>query len=127
MTATAAAPVKPSGDTFRCHSDALRADSDRKEAILAMVAKHYGLTCQQLFTHTRQRRIAWPRQVAVYFLRLFTGYSAPEIGSIFCLDHGTVLYAVKRVADLAANTPSDQRDIDFLTSLLKKEFQIPLP
>lgn len=69
--------------------------------IAARVSEFYGLTPALLIAPSRKRRIARPRQVAMYLSRRLTKRSLPEIGRLFGgLDHTTVLHATRRVTHL---------------------------
>lgn len=68
------------------------------QQIFNAVANYYNLNQQELFSITRKREIAWPRQVAMYFLRKELRKSFPHIGTIFGgKDHTTALYAYRKV------------------------------
>jgi len=72
--------------------------------IQAAVASHYGLDVSDLLSPSRTVRIAWPRQLAIYLAREYTGTSLQTIGEAFGgRNHATVLYACKRVSDRLAN------------------------
>jgi chromosomal replication initiator protein len=72
--------------------------------IQAAVASHYGLDVSDLLSPSRTVRIAWPRQLAIYLAREYTGTSLQSIGEAFGgRNHATVLYACKRVSDRLAN------------------------
>jgi chromosomal replication initiator protein len=68
------------------------------DQILNAVAGYYGLTEDDLRSPQRSRRIARPRQVAMYLLREETDASLPQIGAeLGGRDHTTVLYGYERV------------------------------
>jgi chromosomal replication initiator protein len=72
--------------------------------IQATVASHYGLDVSELLSSSRAARIAWPRQLAIYLAREYTGTSLQTIGEAFGgRNHATVLHACKRVSDRLAN------------------------
>jgi chromosomal replication initiator protein len=61
------------------------------------VAEHYDLELSVLNGKKRTARIAEARQVAMYLIRVLTELSLVEIAASFGKDHGTVIYAVKRI------------------------------
>lgn len=66
----------------------------RKQQIDATIkgtALRYGLTVEDLMGECMKRRIAWPRQEAMYMLRTKFELSYPRIGEIFGRDHSTVM------------------------------------
>ncbi len=66
--------------------------------IINTVATYYGLTQEEIRGARRTRRIAQPRQVAMYLIREETDASLPQIGAeLGGRDHTTVLYGYERV------------------------------
>ncbi|HNT74838.1 MAG TPA: chromosomal replication initiator protein DnaA [Anaerolineae bacterium] len=66
--------------------------------ILGAVALYYGLDQSDLRSAERSRRVAQPRQVAMYLMREETNASLPQIGAeLGGRDHTTVLYGYERV------------------------------
>lgn len=62
------------------------------------VAQHYGLAASELVSDDRSRRVAHPRQVAMFLARETTDLSLPNIARRFGRkDHTTVLHAVRAV------------------------------
>ena len=64
------------------------------------VAAHYGLTDADMVGQCRERRVARPRQVAMYLARELTCQSFPIIGRSFHRDHTTVIHGCGTIADL---------------------------
>ncbi len=70
----------------------------RVEVIQEAVARHYGITLDELVGEKRTKRVVVPRQVAMFLCRELTDASLPAIGRAFGgRDHTTVLYAVQKV------------------------------
>lgn len=67
-------------------------------AIIAAVAKHFGLSIEELKGKGKARRLSWPRRVAFALLRQQLRLSYPAIGALFGRDHTSVLFAL-RTAD----------------------------
>ena len=73
------------------------------ETIKRRVAAFYDLSLEDLVSQRRHRAVARPRQVAMYFCKRLTRRSFPDIGQRFGgRDHTTVMHAVKRIEELAA-------------------------
>ena len=73
------------------------------ETIKRRVAAFYDMSLEDLISQRRHRAVARPRQVAMYFCKRLTRRSFPDIGQRFGgRDHTTVMHAVKRIEDLAA-------------------------
>ena len=71
------------------------------EAIQKAVAEHFGLQAPQLKLKSNTRRIAEPRQVAMYLSKELTGSSLPEIGRAFGgKHHTTVLHSIQKIERL---------------------------
>lgn len=66
--------------------------------IIRMVADHHDITEGDICGDGRQRRIAWPRQEAMFVARQATGHSLPKIGWVFGdRDHTTVMHGIRAV------------------------------
>ncbi len=65
--------------------------------IKAAACEQFGISSEELVSHGRATRVAWPRQVAMYLARELTRESLPAIGREFGgRDHTTVLHAWRR-------------------------------
>lgn len=63
-------------------------------------ATYYGLRLSDLKSTRRERKIARPRQLAMYLAKSLTSLSLPEIGAQFDRDHTTIIHAVRTIEDL---------------------------
>jgi chromosomal replication initiator protein len=67
------------------------------ELIQQFTCEAFGITLEELVSHERTARVAWPRQVAMYLCREHTDQSLPAIGRRFGgRNHTTVLHACRR-------------------------------
>lgn len=82
------------------------------------VAAHYGLTDADMVSHDRHRRLARPRQVAMYLARELTGRSYPELGRMFNRDHSTVVHARDCIAHRRTRNPRLGSDIFAILGML---------
>lgn len=83
------------------------------------VAQHFGLTIADLRGTARERRVARPRQVAMYLSRRMTTRSLQEIGNQFGgRDHTTVLYASRHITKLRDNDPDLHDDVREVLKLI---------
>ena len=98
------------------------AGSDRRvsiEEIQKKTAEFYKLELRELHSPRRARRVARPRQVAMYLSRELTSRSLPDIGRRFGgRDHTTVLHACRRIEALCRTDPVFQEEVEFLRKLL---------
>jgi len=71
------------------------------EAVQKAVGEHFGLQVAQLKQKSNTKRIAGPRQIAMYIARELTAASLPEIGRAFGgKHHTTVLHSFQKVERL---------------------------
>jgi len=88
------------------------------ETIQDLTAEAFGLTRDELLSHSRAARLAWPRQVAMYLAREHTTETLPAIGRSFGgRNHTTVLYAYRRTA---ARLATDPEAFDFVRRLTER-------
>jgi chromosomal replication initiator protein len=91
------------------------------EDIQRKTAEFYKLDIRDLHSKERSRRVARPRQVAMYLSRELTMRSLPEIGRRFGdRDHTTVLHACRRIAELCGTDTVLKQEVDFLKQVLSK-------
>jgi chromosomal replication initiator protein len=83
-------------DLFRTASKELTIADIQK-----IVAKEFSITIQDIKSSCRSRKIARPRQIAMYFSKKLTDKNLPDIGLAFGgKNHATVIHAVKTVEEL---------------------------
>jgi chromosomal replication initiator protein len=71
------------------------------ELIQDIVANHYQISRDDMTSSTRQRVIAFPRQIAMYLSRKLTDLSLPMIGQAFGgKDHTTIMHACQKIETL---------------------------
>jgi chromosomal replication initiator protein len=97
--------------------------SERKisvEEIQKKTAEFYKLQIEEMHSPRRARRVARPRQIAMYLSRELTSRSLPDIGKRFGgRDHTTVLHACRRIEDLRRTDPALEQEVEFLRRILK--------
>ncbi len=68
------------------------------ESIIKAVAEKFSLQPSQLKQKTNERKIAYPRQIAMYLAKELTPASLPEIGRAFSgKHHTTVLHSIQKI------------------------------
>ena len=71
------------------------------ESIVRVVADNFSLQPAQLKQKTNERKIAYPRQIAMYLAKELTPASLPEIGRAFNgKHHTTVLHSIQKIDQL---------------------------
>lgn len=87
-----------------------------------VVARHYGMSVQQLLERTRRHSIARPRQVAMFLACRLTHASLPDIGQRFGgFDHTTIMYARDRIAELVERDPNVKAEIEGIARAIRRE------
>lgn len=102
-------------------SDLLRSNNSRVtiEHIQQNVAEYFNIKMSDMHSGRRLRNVARPRQVAMYFCKLLTQKSLPEIGKKFGRDHATVIHSNKKIEALIATDPQLAEDVNILLRRLK--------
>lgn len=91
------------------------------EDIQRKAAEFYKLDLRDFVSKQRSRRVARPRQIAMYLSRKLTERSLPEIGRRFGgRDHTTVLHACKTIEALCQVDPVFKQEVEFLKDVLNK-------
>ncbi len=92
------------------------------EDIQRKTAEFYKLDVKDFHSPQRARRVARPRQVAMYLARKLTTRSLPEIGRRFGgRDHTTVLHACRRIEALIGEDALFRQEVDFLSQMLQRK------
>lgn len=82
------------------------------ERIQRKVAEFYSIPLAEMRSKRRFRKMARPRQIAMYFARELTPMSLPSIGNRFGKrDHTTVIHAINTVERLVATDPEFAADV----------------
>jgi chromosomal replication initiator protein len=81
------------------------------DQVITAVCKFYNVTEDALFSPSRSRTIAYPRQVAMYLSRTETDASLPQIGTkLGNRDHTTILYGYEKIAKQVERDANIRRD-----------------
>ena len=116
--------VTPSRAEFLL-KDILREEGQKRvniDAIQKAVSKYFDLRMADMTSRRRPMNIAFPRQIAMYLSRHLTPCSLMEIGESFGgRDHGTVIYACKKVAETMKSDSQVQDAVDILITTLKRK------
>jgi len=85
------------------------------EQIQKTVAAYYKIRVSDLLSSKRDRKIAYPRHIAMALSKELTNHSLPSIGDAFGgRDHTTVLHACKKIKGMmgkSSNTDQDYKNI----------------
>ena len=87
--------------------------------IVNIVADHFTLTPQEIYSKNRSSKIAYPRQIAMYMCRKYLDMSLTDIGKLIGdKDHTTVMHAVKRIEEDLKTSQTLQNTLDVLLKKL---------
>lgn len=90
------------------------------ERIQGMVAEYFKISLAEMYSKTRVKKVAVPRQIAMYLCKELTKSSLAEIGERFGKrDHTTVLHGVKKITDARAKDKDLNYQIHVLEQMLK--------
>ncbi|MGO8950723.1 MAG: chromosomal replication initiator protein DnaA [Ktedonobacterales bacterium] len=91
------------------------------EDVIAAVARYFGLAVAALEGASRERAVAWARQVAMYLLREETSASLFRIGQqLGGRDHTTVLHGCHRVGQALVRDDLARADISAIRATLRR-------
>ncbi len=91
------------------------------DTIQRKVASYYSIKPEDMSSSLRARRVARPRQVAMYLCKRLTSRSLPEIGRQFGgRDHTTVMHALKKIDTLCTESEEWAEDIRRISEELQQ-------
>lgn len=89
------------------------------DLVQQVVANHYQVDLASMTSSTRSRKLALPRQIAMYLARELTNLSLPDIGRCFGgRDHTTVMHACRKVERSQANDKTLREKIIHIRELI---------
>jgi len=87
--------------SYRDNIDYSTEAGDMLTTLLDDVVHATGVTYNELFTHTRRRRIALARHLFCFVARRhLSGFSLPEIAAVFGINHATVVHACHNIENM---------------------------
>jgi chromosomal replication initiator protein len=87
--------------------------------VVAIVAKHYGVTADDLYGSKRKQELVFPRQVAMHLIKMEFSHSLDHIGKTFGgRNHTTVLHAINSIKARIQHDRNLARDINALRKQL---------
>ena len=105
--------------------DILREEGQKKvniDAIQKAVTDEFDIRLADMTSRRRPTNIAFPRQIAMYLSRKLTPSSLIEIGDAFGgRDHGTVIYACRKVEARIKAEPQIKDSVDMLINALQRK------
>lgn len=91
------------------------------DEVVAVVARHFGVTVEALRGKGRDHATSWPRQVAMYLMREATPASLCQIGQILGgRDHTTIMHGCAHVTREVAAKDHVRRELDDVRAALRQ-------
>jgi len=94
----------------------LKAGPHSIDEIMAITARTYSMSVDDLRGRSRRRQVVRPRHFAMYLCRRYTDCSLKEIGRAFKRDHTSVMHAVRTVERRTAAEPQLRYEFEALAS-----------
>ena len=84
--------------------------------IVDIVAEHFNITQNDIYSNSRSRNVAYPRQIAMYLSKKLTTNSVTDIGKFLGnRDHSTIIHGYDKIEnDLVTNKNNIKNTIDVL-------------
>ena len=98
-----------------------KTSSKRGLDVLHAVAEAYHTSPHIIIARNRQNALVWPRFVAAYLCRKHTRMTLCEVAALLGgRNHGTIMHAIKRVADEMSVYPERKREVDDIAAKLAR-------
>jgi chromosomal replication initiator protein len=95
------------------------------ELIMDIICRYFGIDRVALLSKSREKRVAYPRQLAMYLMRELAQRSLVEIGhSLGGRDHSTVHHGWRKMERSLVVDPETKRDIASLRELIERSRQV---
>jgi chromosomal replication initiator protein len=95
------------------------------ELIMDVVCRYFGIDRDALLSKSREKRVAYPRQLAMYLMRELAQRSLVEIGmSLGGRDHSTVHHGWRKMERSLVIDPETKRDVASLRELVERARQV---
>lgn len=95
------------------------------DEVVRTVAEKFGVPVDQMLGRGRSRKVALPRQIAMYLLREESNISLPQIGeTLGGRDHTTVMYGCDKIADLLERDDRLRRQVIEIREQLYEQPQL---
>ena len=94
------------------------------EVIIDIVCRYFGIGHEELLSKSRAKRVAYPRQLAMYLIREMSHRSLVEIGSVLGgRDHSTVHHGWRKMGRSLQIEPETRQDVTTLRELIERARQ----
>ena len=95
------------------------------EVIIEVVCRYFEIDREALLSKSRQKRVAYPRQLAMYLMRELAHRSLVEIGTTLGgRDHSTVHHGWRKMERSLQVDPETKRDVATLRELIERAREV---
>ena len=95
------------------------------DLIADVVCKYFDMSREDLLSKSREKRVAYPRQIVMYLMREMAHRSLVEIGTFLGgRDHSTVHHGWRKMERAQSVDPETKRDISSLRELVEQARQV---
>lgn len=115
--------IPPSKETIKSILSTLENQAAKKSTtpreLIGEVAKFFDITLDDLFGKSREKKLAFPRQIIMFLLRTELKMSYPAIGAeLGGRDHTTAMHAHTKISTEVENEPKLKQDIELIKQRL---------
>ncbi len=95
------------------------------DLVIEVVCRYFALDREALLSKSREKRVAYPRQLAMYLMRELAHRSLMEIGAALGgRDHSTVHHGWRKMERSLAIDPETKRDVSSLREMIEQSRRI---
>ncbi|EKD33551.1 MAG: hypothetical protein ACD_76C00004G0002 [uncultured bacterium] len=115
--------IKPTTESVQPILESLQPSKNRKNVtprhLIETVASYFELKTDELLGKSREKRLAFPRQIIMFLMREEMKSSYPSIGQeLGGRDHTTAMHAYDKISNLLQSDDKLQRDLELLKQKL---------
>lgn len=85
-----------------------------KKDIITAIINFFEITKEDLMSKSRKKKVALPRQIAMFLFKKDLKMSYPEIGEYFQRDHTTAIHAFNKISKETQTDGKINNDIDYI-------------
>ncbi|MEA2102760.1 MAG: chromosomal replication initiator protein DnaA [Thermodesulfobacteriota bacterium] len=90
--------------------------------IQELVASSFGIKKEDMLSASRKRNIVYPRHVAIFLCRRYTGESLQIIAQAFSRKHPSIIHSIETMESKCSQDLKTKREIDFLIEKIDSQF-----
>ncbi|MEK9155264.1 MAG: chromosomal replication initiator protein DnaA [Patescibacteria group bacterium] len=115
--------IQPTLDTIKPVIASFESENVRKTVtprqLISIVSEYFDITIDDILGKSREKKLAFPRQIIMYLMREEMKTSYPAIGGeLGGRDHTTAMHAYGKIADLLKTDEKLQKDLELIKQKL---------